>query len=260
MRNLNAAVIQDTLSWQDPKRNRDRFDHHFEALTAAQTPPDLIVLPETFNTAFTMKPWDGAETMDGPTVQWMRESAERTRAVITGSLILKLDDQYRNRMIWAKPNGELDYYDKRHLFRFGGEHHHYTQGNERVVLELEGWRIALFVCYDLRFPVWSRNRQDYDIAIYVANWPYARQFAWDTLIRARAIENQCYVLASNRIGSDPVGNDYHGGSAILDFMGQPLVDFKDRALGQTQALCMKKLREFRQAFPAELDADEFELR
>ena len=214
-----------------------------------------------FSSGFSMHPQDCYETMEGETVAWMIERAGQLSAVITGSLIMKLgESNFVNRMIWARPDGGLDYYDKRHLFRFGGEHVHFNSGNERVIVELQGWRFALFVCYDLRFPVWSRNKEDYDVAIYVANWPDARQVAWDSLLPARAIENLSYVLGVNRIGEDALGNSFSGGSVILDYMGLPLVDCKDQIRFVTQSLSMSKLVRFRQKFPARLDADQFEIK
>ena len=256
MQDLNVSVIQDDLTWQDPAANQDRYDAHIEEIGDT----DLIVLPEMCSTGFSMHPWEAHEEMQGETVAWMRQRAGDVGAVMTGSLAMKLDDKYVNRMIWAKPDGSMEYYDKRHLFRFGGEHHHFTGGDERVVVDLKGWKIALFICYDLRFPVWSRNRSDYEVAVYVANWPNSRQYAWDTLVRARAIENQSYVLACNRLGADPVGNDFSGGSAILDVKGQPIVDCQDQPMVAQAALSMEQLKAYRDHFPASMDADEFEIR
>lgn len=252
---ITVSVIQDDLDWQDPPACRDRYDRHLDALERT----DLVVLPEMFTTGFYMEPWHCYETMDGDTVAWMRRRAAGTGAVITGSLVMKVGDEYRNRMIWVRPDGSMDWYDKRHLFRYGGEHHHFTGGRDRVVMALGGWRVALFVCYDLRFPVFCRNLGDYDVALYVANWPDARQYAWDTLLRARAIENQAYVVGSNRLGADPNGNTFSGGSAILDFLGKPLTDCGNRPMVATEALSMPALREFRAEFPASLDADGFTL-
>ena len=256
MQTINVTIIQDALDWHDQAANRNRYETHFESIK--QT--DLIVLPEMFSTGFSMHPEVCFETMDGETVAWMCAQARKMSAVITGSLIMKLgQDNYVNRMIWARPDGSLDYYDKRHLFRFGGEHIHFKSGNKRVVIDLDGWRFALFVCYDLRFPVWSRNRDDYDVAVYVANWPNARQFAWDSLLPARAIENQAYVLGVNRIGEDGIGNSFSGGSVVLDFMGKPLVDCKDEKKVVSHTLTKEALETFRQRFPARLDADEFKI-
>lgn len=255
MKDLKVSIIQDELDWQDAAANRERYDAHIDSLLSEET--DLIVLPEMFSTGFCMQPGGIAETMDGLTVAWMREQADRSGAVITGSIILEEGEQYKNRMIWARSDGSLAYYDKRHLFRYGEEHIHYTAGNERVIVELHGWRIMLQVCYDLRFPVWSRNRNDYDVALYVANWPAPRQYAWDTLLRARAIENQVYVVGVNRIGSDGIGNDFTGGSAILDCLGKPIVACKDRKMNGTAVLSRQSQEAFRAHFPAALDADAF---
>lgn len=252
---ITVSVIQDDMDWQDPAAARARYDAHLQGLEAT----DLVVLPEMFSTGFYMEPWHCFETMAGETVAWMRERAAEISAVITGSLVMKVEEEFRNRMIWARPDGTMDWYDKRHLFRYGGEHHHFTGGRDRVIIQLGGWRVALFVCYDLRFPVFSRNLGDYDIALYVANWPDARQYAWDTLVRARAIENQVYVLGCNRLGADPVGNTFSGGSVILDYLGQPLVDCKDQTMMARHVLSMAKLAEFRDHFPAAMDADAFRL-
>ena len=257
MQDISVTIIQDSLHWHDQAANRKMYEQHFKSITAT----DLIVLPEMFSSGFSMYPSACYETMKGETVAWMGEWARQKSAVITGSLIMKLgEDNFVNRMIWAKPDGSLDYYDKRHLFRFGNEHVHFKSGNKRVVVDLAGWRIALFVCYDLRFPVWSRNKDDYDVAIYVANWPNARQLAWDSLLPARAIENQVYVLGVNRIGEDALGNSFAGGSVILDFMGKPLVSCKDELKIATHTLSMTMLDKFRHKFPARLDADQFEIK
>ncbi len=252
---ITVSVIQDDMDWQDPAAARARYDAHL----ASMEPSNLVVLPEMFSTGFYMEPWQCFETMDGATVAWMQKRAAETGAVITGSLVMKVDAEYRNRMIWARPDGTLDWYDKRHLFRFGGEHHHFTGGRDRVVVELRGWRVALFVCYDLRFPVFCRNRSDYDLALYVANWPDARQYAWDTLVRARAIENQAYVVGCNRLGADPTGNTFSGGSVILDCLGKSLADCRDRPTVAGHSLSMSTLVEFRENFPASMDADGFDL-
>lgn len=252
---LRVSVIQDAITWHDPAANRQRYDRHLS--TALET--DLVVLPEMFSTGFSMKPWESFETMEGATIEWMLNNAQRLDAVITGSLIMKLDDHYVNRMIWAKPDSVLEYYDKRHLFRFGKEHLHYEAGDQRVIVQHKGWRVALFICYDLRFPVWSRNQGDYDIALYVANWPDARQFAWDSLLVARAIENQCYVAASNRVGEGALGNTFSGGSALLDPKGVGLFDFSNKTVIHTEALSLQELNDFREFFPAEKDADQFQI-
>lgn len=256
MQDLNVTIIQDEISWQDPEANRIRYQSHFAKIPANT---DLVVLPEMFSTGFYMEPWQCYETMDGETVAWMSENAKRMDTVVTGSLIMKVEENFLNRMIWATPDGKITWYDKRHLFRFGGEHHNYSAGNDRVVMSLKGWRLGLFICYDLRFPVWSRNRNDYDIGIYVSNWPNARQFAWDSLVRARAIENQTYVLGVNRLGSNPIGDDYSGGSVILDCLGMPMEDCEDKTTIANATLSWQKLEEFREYFPAAMDSDSFDI-
>ena len=253
---LKVSIVQDEISWQDPAANRVRYQQHFNTLGKT----DLVVLPEFFSTGFYLDPAEKYETMCGETVAWMVESAKLMGAVITGSLVIRLEDKFVNRMIWARPDGSLDWYDKRHLFRFGGEHHNYSGGHVRTIFELNDWRVALFVCYDLRFPVWSRNTGDYDVALYVANWPDARQYAWDTLLRARAIENQAYVLGVNRLGANPLGDTFSGGSAILDYLGQSIVDCGDRLQTAIAELSITALKEFRQFFPASMDQDSFKIR
>ena len=253
---LKVSLVQDGIVWQDPASNRARYQEHF----AAMDDTDLVVLPEFFSTGFYLDPKEKFETMDGETVAWMTGCAKTMDAVVTGSLVMKLEEGYVNRMIWARPDGTLDWYDKRHLFRFGGEHRNFTGGHQRVVFEVNGWRGALFVCYDLRFPVWCRNTGDHDVALYVANWPDARQYAWDTLLRARAIENQVYVVGVNRLGEDPIGNTFSGGSVILDFLGKPIEDCGDRMCVVNAALSRKAQEEFRAYFPASMDQDTFQIR
>jgi len=257
MNNLSVTIIQDVLFWHDPAANRAMYDAHFESIDET----DLIVLPEMFSSGFSMDPKACYETMQGETVAWMLEKARIKNVVITGSLIMHLGGEaFVNRMMWVRPDGTFDCYDKRHLFRYGKEHINFTAGDKRVVVELNGWRVALFVCYDLRFPVWSRNRDDYDVALFVANWPSPRQFAWDSLLVARAIENQSYVVGVNRIGKDDIGNSFTGGTAILDFMGKAMINCKDKQMVATQTFDLQTLNDFRQHFPAKLDADEFEIK
>ena len=256
MRDLTVGIIQDDITWQDPAANRARHEAHLETMPDV----DLLVLPEMFSTGFYMQPSQCYETMDGQTVAWMAQTAEAHGCVVTGSLIMGLGERYVNRMIWARPDGSIDWYDKRHLFRYGGEHHHFSAGDRKTVFELNGWRVSLFVCYDLRFPVWSRNTGDYDVALFVANWPQARQYAWDTLVRARAIENQAYVLGVNRLGSNPESGDtYAGGSVILDFLGQPLFDAADQVCAATVTLSAADLAAFLDHFPAGMDRDRFSI-
>jgi predicted amidohydrolase len=200
-----------------------------------------------------------AEDMDGPTVDWMREEAAALGCVITGSLIVRDGGRCYNRLVWARPDGSLEHYDKRHLFRLAGEQEHYAAGSRRLVLALKGWRVCPMVCYDLRFPVWSRSRDDYDLLLYVANWPARRAHAWSTLLRARAIENLCYVVGVNRIGRDGNGATYAGDSVAVDFLGQALTSVGGGDRVETAVLDLESLRAYRRDFPAHLDADRFEL-
>jgi len=253
---LRLALLQSELAWHDAAANRT----HFERLLAEVGETDLVILPEMFTTGFSMDSAALAEPADGPTSIWMREQAQRSGAVVTGSLIVRdADGQHRNRLLWATPDGELLHYDKRHLFRMAGEHEHYAPGETRLLVQLKGWRIRPLVCYDLRFPVWSRAQDDTDLLLYVANWPAPRRGHWNRLLPARAIENLCYVAAVNRIGSDGNGHPYAGDSQVLDFQGEPLVE-AGAAAGIFQAtLSASALAAYRERFPAQRDADAFSL-
>jgi omega-amidase len=255
--NLRVTMIQADLAWQDPATNRRNLAAHFRGL-AGHT--DLIVLPEMFTTGFSMEAASLAETMAGATVGWLREEAAAIGCAITGSLIVEEDGQHYNRLVWAAPDGNFAHYDKRHLFRMAREQEHYASGNRRLVVELKGWRLCPLVCYDLRFPVWSRSRGDYDVLLYVANWPSRRRSAWSALLRARAIENACYVVGVNRVGRDGNGASYSGDSVALDFLGQVLGGDRDGDFVETVVLDRESLATFRRDFPVHLDADDFELR
>jgi predicted amidohydrolase len=255
--NLRVTMIQADLAWQDPATNRRNLAAHFRGL-AGHT--DLIVLPEMFTTGFSMEADALAETMAGATVGWLREEAAAIGCAITGSLIVEEDGRHYNRLVWAMSDGNLAHYDKRHLFRMAREQEHYASGRRRLVVEIKGWRVCPLVCYDLRFPVWSRNRGDYEVLLYVANWPARRRAAWNALLRARAIENLCYVVGVNRIGRDGNGATYLGDSVALDFLGQALGGDRDGDFVETVVLDRESLATFRRDFPAQLDADEFELR
>jgi predicted amidohydrolase len=253
---LRVTVVQTELAWQDPAANRHRLAAHFRGLLGHT---DLIVLPEMFSTGFSMDAATLAEDMHGPTIGWMREEAAALGCVITGSLIVREAGHCYNRLVWARPDGTLEHYDKRHLFRVAGEQDHYAAGARRLVVDLKGWRICPMICYDLRFPVWSRNRGDYDLLLYVANWPQRRAHAWSTLLKARAIENLCYVAGVNRIGKDGNGATYAGDSVVLDFLGQLLSSEGGGDRVETTVLDLESLRSYRASFPAHLDADRFEL-
>ncbi|TBU94431.1 amidohydrolase [Phytopseudomonas dryadis] len=255
--NLQLALIQSDLAWHDPAANRA----HFQAQLAQAAGADLVILPEMFSTGFSMQSADLAEPEDGPTSRWLSEQAQRVGAVITGSLIIQAaDGSYRNRLLWARPDGSMGHYDKRHLFRMAGEHQHYAAGDAQALFEVKGWRVRPLVCYDLRFPVWSRDPQGTDLLLYTANWPAARRQHWNRLLPARAIENLCYVAAVNRIGVDGKGHPYSGDSQVLDFQGETLLDAGERAGVFRQRLDSEALAAYRERFPAYQDADPFELR
>lgn len=213
MLDINVTTIQANLIWENRDANLEAFT---KKLSQINTPTDVIILPEMFTTGFSMVPADLAETMDGPTMIWLAEQADIHNAVITGSLIIKEGANYFNRLIWMYPGGMYHTYDKRHLFAMAGEHDHYTPGEERVIITHKGWRICPMICYDLRFPVWARNDDAYDLLIYVANWPDKRSYDWNTLLKARAIENQSYVVGVNRVGQDANGHNYNGDTCVID--------------------------------------------
>lgn len=254
---LNIAVVQTALVWQDANANLNQLTHWCAEGAGA----DVLVLPEMFNSGFSMQPERFAESMDGPTMQALCHAAATYQLAICGSLAIQTADGYVNRLVFVTPSGEVQHYDKRHLFRMGAEHQHYQAGHERVVVSYRGWRLLLQICYDLRFPVFARNQQDYDVALYVANWPAPRAGIWRTLLSARAIENQAYVIGCNRVGEDDNGLVYQGDSLVLDFVGEPLASLPPATSGLLRAtLDMQALTQFRQQFPAALDADAFELR
>jgi omega-amidase len=223
-------------------------------------PTNLIVLPEMFTTGFTMDAAAHAETMDGESIAWMRLVAQDFEVTVCGSLIIEEQGRYYNRLIWMPPDGECKIYDKRHLFRMADEQEHFAAGTERSVFTLNGWRVLPLVCYDLRFPVWSRGVDEFDLMIYVANWPTPRRSAWQILLPARGVENQCYVAGVNRIGTD--GNDVHcsGDSVVTDFFGKELANCGDRDCAETISLSGAALERYRKKFPAYLDADSFTIK
>lgn len=254
---LRVTLVQPDTAWQDAPANRRQLAARFRGLPGHT---DLVVLPEMFTTGFSMQGEELAEPMDGPTIAWMREESAALGCAITGSLIVSDAGQQFNRLFWANPDGSFAHYDKRHLFRMAREQQHYAAGSKRLVVEYRGWRVCPMICYDLRFPVWSRNRDDYDLLLYVANWPARRRHAWRTLLRARAIENLSYVAGVNRVGVDGNGVDYSGDSVAIDFAGQPLTYEHDGDAVETAVLDRQLLVTYRDSFPAHLDADEFDLK
>jgi len=262
MSSLTVTTIQPDLVWEDKTANLQQLEKQILSITE---PTELVILPEMFSTGFSMRPENLAEPMDGPTVSWMSDVAARRRVILTGSVIIQEEENYYNRLIWMLPTGEYGYYDKRHRFAFAGEDDHYTAGHKRLIGSVKGWRILLLVCYDLRFPVWSRQTPaeageaelEYDCILYVANWPERRSLAWRTLLQARAIENQSYVIGVNRVGNDG-NNIYHSGdSMIIDPLGETLYHGHGKEEVFTYALQKDRLNEVRQKFPFWRDADRF---
>ena len=264
MNDLRISLIQGETRWHDPAGNRD---YYAGLLAPLKGQTDLVILPETFTSGFSNDAIDRAEGMDGETVAWIREQARVLDAAVTGSVQLRTEAGVFNRLLWATPDGALSTYDKRHLFRYANEHKRYAAGRDRLSVEWKGWRINPQVCYDLRFPVFCRNRfdverpgqLDFDLQIFVANWPAARAYAWKTLLRARAIENLCYVAAVNRAGVDGNELPYSGDSAVIDFLGQPLTELGPGEGVTTTTISAEALAAHRERFPAMLDADRFTL-
>jgi predicted amidohydrolase len=262
---LRVSLVQADTRWHDAAGNRALYGQLVRALRGQS---ELIVLPETFTSGFTNETLGNAETMQGESVRWLRGLATEVGAVVTGSMVIREGEHCYNRLLWAHPDGTLAHYDKRHLFRMAGEHQRYADGKARLIVELNGWRICPQVCYDLRFPVWLRNRHassvagrfDYDVLLFVANWPAARQHAWRTLLRARAIENLSYCIGVNRVGVDGNQLSYAGDSAALDFLGNALVECGAQPQSVTVTLSAAALAAHRERFPAHLDADNFDLR
>jgi omega-amidase len=264
MSSLTLTLIQSSLHWENKEANRSHFGSIIRGLTEKT---EVVVLPEMFSTGFSMKPEAFAETMDGETVNWMKSIAAEKRIILTGSIMVKEGDAYFNRLIWMLPNGQYGYYDKRHLFGYAGEDNHYAPGSKRFIASVKGWKILLLVCYDLRFPVWSRQQgerledgslsSEYDMILYVANWPERRNHAWKTLLQARAIENQCYVVGVNRVGKD--GQDiYHSGdSMIVDPMGEVLHTHAHGEWVHTVTLQKEHLEAIRTKLPFLKDGDDF---
>lgn len=271
MSNLTISLIQTHLYWEDKPANLQMLE---EKIMGIAEKTEIVVLPEMFSTGFSMRPEELAETMEGETVQWMKRIAAQKKVILTGSVIIQEEAadglvSYYNRLIWMLPNGHYGVYDKRHRFAYAGEDDHYTAGNKRLIASVKGWKINLLVCYDLRFPVWARQsppqlrergpgaEMEYDVLIYVANWPERRVHAWKTLLQARAIENQCYVVGVNRVGDDGNKIHYSGESMIVDPLGEVLYTKKDEEDICTITLEKTHLDSVRDKFPFWKDADAF---
>ncbi len=260
MNTISVTLIQSDLVWEDKATNLFQFEKKINSINVAS---QIIVLPEMFSTGFSMKPSLLAEKMDGETVQWMKRIAAEQKKIITGSLIIEENNQYFNRLLWVLPNGAVGKYDKRHRFAFAGEDDFYTAGNKRLITSVNGWKINTQVCYDLRFPVWARQQSgtepEFDILLYVANWPEKRSYAWKSLLIARAIENQCYVIGVNRVGKDGNGVEHCGDSILVDPLGEVLYTKAQIEEISTHMLSKEKLFEVRNKFPFWKDADDFSI-
>lgn len=254
MNDLKVSLVQTSLHWENPKANLKMFEEHLTECEGS----DVIFLPEMFSTGFSMNPEVLAETMDGPTVTWMQRMASMHNAVITGSIIICEGENYYNRLLWCEPDGNIKYYNKRHTFTYAGEHKVYRKGDERPTWEYKGWRIKPQVCYDLRFPVWARNDDNYDLLFYVANWPERRRYPWSTLLKARAIENMSYVVGVNRVGEDGNGINHTGDSVVLDPLGSAVKEATSGIVEVISAVLSKdSLNEARNRFHFLDDRDTF---
>jgi omega-amidase len=267
MQPLRVSLIQGATRWHDPAGNRE---YYAAMMAPLRGHTDLCVLPETFTSGFSNEAIHNAENMRGESVDWIREQSRTLDAAVTGSVQLRVETdagiKVHNRLLFATPEGQVRHYDKRHLFRYAGEHERYAGGIERLIVEWKGWKIFPLVCYDLRFPIWIRNRFDqakktfdYDLVLFVANWPSARSYAWRTLLRARAIENLSYCVGLNRVGIDGNNLHYGGESSVLDFIGTPLIEFGAQEQVATATLSHDALASHRERFPAWMDADEFRI-
>jgi predicted amidohydrolase len=263
MSSLITTLIQTDLHWENKEKNLQMLE---EKILGIREKTEIVILPEMFNTGFSMQPDRLAEKMDGESVRWMKRISKEKNIILTGSLIIEEEGNFYNRLIWMMPNSQFGVYDKRHRFAFGGEDEEFAAGNKRLIASVKGWKINLLVCYDLRFPVWARQQSneaengfEYDVLIYVANWPERRIHAWRTLLQARAIENQCYTIGVNRVGDDGNGIHYNGSSMIISPLGEVLCEKKEDESVFTYTLVKDKLDEVRNKFPFWKDADLFQI-
>lgn len=263
MQDLTVAIVQSDMVWENTDANLEKFDLLLEKINPAT---DLVILPEMFNTGFSIKSDANAQTLEGKALHWMKQKAACLNMVVTGSILTKAGNRVFNRLFWLQPDGEIKKYDKRHLFRFAGEHKILSGGTEKLIVGLKGWKIQPLICYDLRFPVWSKNKfkngaYDFDLLLYLANWPEARSYAWKHLLIARAIENQAFCIGANRVGTDGYGNLHSGDSVILNPKGQIIT--KGKPFGEeivATTLHYDELAQYRKEFPVGLDWDDFEVK
>jgi omega-amidase len=254
IQNIKICIIQADIIWQNSPANIKKFSRMIDSAGHV----DIIILPEMFTTGFSMQPENLKESMDGESVSWMKKTAKENDACITGSIIIEEDGNIYNRCIWVFPEGKIEYYDKRHLFTMSGEQMHYSPGNRKLLVEYKGWRFFPLICYDLRFPAWSRNTQNYDLLLYMANWPAPRHYVWKKLLPARAIENQSYCIGVNRVGEDGYGLNYLGDSALIDPKGD-CTFLGDKEMIKIFQISYSELHDFRREFPVLEDRDEFKI-
>ena len=251
---INVTLIQSDIIWEDRISNLKKYQEKINQIEST----DLIILPEMFTTGFSMSPKSISENMNGETIQWMKQNAHKMNSAICGSIIIEEDSKYFNRFIWVNPDGSIHHYDKRHLFSFAGENENYTPGNEKIIIEYKGWKICPLICYDLRFPVWSRNSEDYDLLIYVANWPDKRKSAGKSLLTARAIENQCSVIGVNRVGEDSKIY-YSGDSSLINALGETLYTNSHIEEIYSNTISKYDLNKIRTQLPFLNDKDNFKI-
>lgn len=260
MATLTISIIQTFIFWEDVDKNLKMLEEKINSLSGKT---EVVVLPEMFSTGFSMNPENIAETMDGKTIEWLKNTSSQKRLLLTGSLIIKEDNKFFNRLIWMQPDKNFYYYDKRHLFAYAGENEKYNPGKKRLIVSVKGFKINLLICYDLRFPVWSRQSKssppEFDVLIFVANWPSKRMNAWRSLLIARAIENQCYVVGVNRVGKDGNDIEYNGDSILVDPLGNVIYEMKDAEDIFTFTLDSNELERVRSQFPFLKDADDFKI-
>lgn len=255
-KSLRCLLVQTQLFWADPDANRHQLE---QIVRSRDSDSDLVIFPETFTSGFLGDAEAEPETMSGATIHWMKALANEVNCVLCGSAAISTPQGSANRFLWVQPDGDIEFYDKRHLFSFGGEDRRYVAGRERKIIHHRGWRFCPQICYDLRFPVWCRNRDDYDVLLFVANWPEPRTAAWSALLRARAIENQCYVIGVNRSGTDPRGLQYAGCSAVYDPLGETVLDLGSKECSGIVTISRDKVSEVRSLLPFRQDADTFSL-
>jgi omega-amidase len=254
---MRINIVQPDIIWEDPESNKKKLTQIFDQVNGNV---DVFLLPELFLTGFTMNVTELAVGMNGTHIEWMQSISQEYKACLCGSVIIKEKDKYFNRLIWMFPDGSLQYYDKRHLFRMGQENRYYYPGEKHLIISHNQWSIMPLICYDLRFPVWSRNTQSYDILVYHANWPAPRNHVWEVLLKARAIENQAYVIGVNRVGKDGTGINYTGNSMLVNPKGEIIISLGSEETTATIDIDLESLQEFRQKFPVYLDADSFKIK